>query len=811
MTRLLTVVVACVLAGAVLAPAGAAAGTYTVSACVGAGGGGVNNSWTPFALDGGSTANLDGHSAGSCAYGVGIGSDLYPPIGFLAQNGWTLTAPPGSSLSAYRLSYWVGWSGSGLASQLDDGASGTVLAAPCFAGQPVCGWDPGGTGTWGWASLSGSGSWPQLRLVTYCIANPCSGAYEHAYWQALAVAVSDPTPPAVRLTGGGLVTGGWLSGAQQVSFDATDVSGIRRTRLLVDGRLLSDDLRSCDYSYVVPCQNRSGTYSVDTTQLSDGPHTVAVEARDATDGNSSSASATFDVSNHPPPAPAVAVDGAGAWQDAGSWTLRWTNPIGDPAPVTAAGYQVCSLGGGNCHTGSTSVADGAAGAPDSTSGGFDIDTAGAYTIKLWLVDAAGNQSQANMSNPVPLRWDSATPGTAAIAPPTGTNAWLNAAQATTFAPTVEMAAGEPVPPSGIAGYAVSYGGSPPGTTVSTAADGTSAPVSPPPGGWPEGIDTIAARAISATGVPATTYATLQIRVDRTPPTLAAGGYGAPAPAWQPGPVTVRLVASDALSGVGAAEEGQPVSSGAHIAYALDTGAEQDTPGGSASVAVAGQGQHWLTFRAYDAAGNVSLPRTVYVNVGVPSVATVAAAGFWAQTANRSTFTAADGFGAPCPLDATLTASSDAYVDEAAATATHAGAATLVVRSAEGANARTLVDFGLPPSGGCSVASAQLRLYASASTAGRTLEVLRAGAPWSPAAVTWATRPGVTGAAATFASVAGGWQSVDVTPLIADAYRYGDTGLVVRDATESSGTAAGESLAGLDAATGTRPQLSISFR
>jgi hypothetical protein len=686
--RAAAVAFACVCALVFVGAAHAA--TYTVTACSAGGGNGTNNSWSEFAA-----GPVSVPYTSSCWPNRGLANDINQSVPYLAGDGLTLTAPAGTTLTALSATYQAAWDGGTWGGQVDD--THTALWCPSFSGY-ACGPYPPAPSWWdtyGPASFSLTGSWQTLRLVGWCpAAGGCQGNLQTA-WRDVAVTLTKATAPTLSLTGGGLISNASLSGAQALGWSATDPTGIRRVRLYVDGTLTSDQVEPCDYTYVVPCHAQSGDFVLDTTKLSDGQHTLRVEARDATDANAATQSASFTVSN-------------------------------------------------------------------------------------------------------------AGPGQARISPPVTTNGWLSAPQATTYSPQLTVDSGGPA----IAGYAVTTDGTTPGGTANVDARGV---VAPPPGGWPEGADTIEARAISTSGVASSQVATLVIRVDRTSPSVVVEGYGDPAPAWQPAPVNVRLAAADALSGVGAADDGAPVTAGGYFAYTVDAGPRTTTPGGLATVTLAAQGRHWITFQAYDVAGNVSQSQTVYVNVGNPTAGTPPGSGFWARTDNpNSRFTAAAAFGTNCPAQVTLTPVHDTYVDQSQPDQAYGSAATLVVRSAVDANARSLLDFSLPPAQGCAVTSAVLRLYSTASTGGRTLEAVRAGSPWTDTTVTWTTRPGGTGTPATAVTTANGWQAIDVTSQVADEYGYGDDGLIVRDAAEGAATAAGQSFVSSEGPASEQPQLVLTF-
>jgi hypothetical protein len=426
---------------------------------------------------------------------------------------------------------------------------------------------------------------------------------------------------------------------------------------------------------------------------------------------------------------------------------------------------------------------------------------GDYELRARLTDVAGNTTTYSLGRKVIAN---------APDPPRlqSRDAWLDAQEASVYGVAITAPAARP--PAGIAGYAVSYDGTEPGTDATVRADaGGNAVFGPPPGGWRDGTVVIKARTVAADGPVSKASGQARIRVDSTAPTLAVSGAGNGTD-WLPAPVTLSLGARDAGSGMGGAEDGQPVESGGHIAYELDGLPPRRVAGDEAAVLANGLGTHSLTARAYDAAGNVSGDRTVTFQVGRPeSALSDPNFGFWARTANPgTTFTAAASFGAACPAEVTLTPSRDTYVDEARPDASFGSASGLALRSNGGANARALLAFDLPAPAGCRVAAAQLRVHATAASAGRTLQAFRAGGSWDDD-TTWATRPGVAGTPAT-ASSGPGWVALDVTAQVQGIYDHGDDGLLLRDAAEGAAQSAGQAYGSREGVPAERPQLTVGF-
>lgn len=136
----------------------------------------------------------------------------------------------------------------------------------------------------------------------------------------------------------------------------------------------------------------------------------------------------------------------------------------------------------------------------------------------------------------------------------------------------------------------------------------------------------------------------------------------------------------------------------------------------------------------------------------------------------------------------VTVTNDAWVDQAAPATLNGTTPTLQVRSANGSNRRTYLRFTMPSRpAGCVLEQAELRLYNSAPTGGRTIDVYRAdpGAPlWEAGSLTWNNQPGRAGTAVGVTTPAGaGWQSWIVTDHARTLLTGTNNGFVLRDRTE----------------------------
>jgi hypothetical protein len=100
----------------------------------------------------------------------------------------------------------------------------------------------------------------------------------------------DTTPPSVGITSPG--NGQTVKGTVSVSANASDNVGVAGVQFFGDGTPLAPEVTTAPYAI-----------SVDTTQSSDGSHTITAVARDAAGNQTTSAPVTVTVSNAAPPAP----------------------------------------------------------------------------------------------------------------------------------------------------------------------------------------------------------------------------------------------------------------------------------------------------------------------------------------------------------------------------------------------------------------------------------------------------------------------------------------------------------------------------
>ena len=99
--------------------------------------------------------------------------------------------------------------------------------------------------------------------------------------------LSESVAPTLSDVGGAAWGGGTVTGIVPVTFAASDASGIQQQLVRSEtGQTLASATNPCDFTLAQPCpQQPSGSLSVDTRRVADGPHTFSLVVIDAA-GNS---------------------------------------------------------------------------------------------------------------------------------------------------------------------------------------------------------------------------------------------------------------------------------------------------------------------------------------------------------------------------------------------------------------------------------------------------------------------------------------------------------------------------------------------
>lgn len=410
----LALLIVAAMACALTASAHAAAGTYDVVAC-NAAAEGTNNSWTwstnapssgyysryescPYRV-GGSGGSADQQSGLSTTDALGLSSGAAPGSGA----GWTFTAPAGTTISGITYERDLGH-----ASDPSNywapamRADGTIVGETCqdtvADGETCAVGGPPGKGTEA-HTISGLAA-HELSVSIVCEAaseQECvTGATRHKVWAALygaTVTLSDEMPPTLSEPSGSLwgpgESGGYHTGTESVTVEAADVGGgVRSIILSSGGAPVTTYEAACDYTYPQPCPSSTGpqTLTLPTGSLGDGTHTLTLVAVDAAGNRSTVASEQIIVDNTPPGPP---VDLTASATEAGgsTFSVTWSDPSGQVAPISSATYQLCPAGSGPCESPTSAPATGPV--------NVTVPGTGSWTLAVWLTDAAGHSSPAN--------------------------------------------------------------------------------------------------------------------------------------------------------------------------------------------------------------------------------------------------------------------------------------------------------------------------------------------------------------------------------------------------------------------------------
>jgi hypothetical protein len=333
---------------------------------------------------------------------------------------WRWTAPPGTGITQVRGTWWhalhdsieqrLGGVSAGGAFEPFAAAAATDTAPAEFTkgfASPVAAFEDRllcARGEDKWCSLD-PGSWSALRALT--------------------ITVEDSGAPASWVVGGELVWGGWRRGTQSVSVAGYDPgAGLRFTETTLDGARVGLTELPCAKASIggewratqmQPCPTgAAAVHSVATSGFSDGPHTLVTCATDFAANSACAPAETVLIDNNPPAHPrAVALAGGDGWHREDDFDLGWENPDqGKASPIAGASWRIAGPAGYD------SGAQFAAGRDRSSLADLRLPAAGAYSLRLWLRDEAGNEASASAVT-VPLRFDDVRPSVAfATEPPT---------------------------------------------------------------------------------------------------------------------------------------------------------------------------------------------------------------------------------------------------------------------------------------------------------------------------------------------------------------------------------------------------------
>jgi hypothetical protein len=391
-----------------VATAPASAATFEVSTC-NAAPGFVNNSWraevtNPALITYNACPSSDNPRFGLGARGTLSRSRRSVPTG--AATRWRFDAPPTTAIVGIRADalfeqYNSRWQVGLL--------SGSQRLVGCRATR-----SPTGGGCVGTMSAGDYVALPPSHLLyteVYCVFGPCPlgvggkvGA--RASMTFARVTIADGTAPTLANAGGDLWTSGWIRGTRQLSFDATDNTGIKEVRASVDGGVKSSARRECDPT-LTTCPDWPGvSLTVPTgSDVPDGKHTLSLQAVDRAD-NVGDLTRDILIDNMPPAAPqGVAVSNGESWKSTPAFDVAWKNPPQAFAPIAGVEYTLCPAppAADSCVPGSKDAAS------VETLGGLQVPQPGDWLLTTWLRDEAGNAASETAATPVHLRFDPTPP------------------------------------------------------------------------------------------------------------------------------------------------------------------------------------------------------------------------------------------------------------------------------------------------------------------------------------------------------------------------------------------------------------------
>lgn len=584
-------------------PAAAEAGTYSVWECAGTGGGPAAGPDVQGPFGGGGYSTFNRCSESSSDFGI----SNFASNGAGAYQAFDVFAPPGTVFS------------SGYAEVNISNGGNNQGYVSIGNGSALTGHISTGTSGWQGINWSGQGNTTQFTVWLQCPV-ACTSASSWSWARNLVFTVDDQTSPSVSI-GGSLTEGGWFNGNGTLGVSGSDFGGgAWLVDTYVNGELLYRDTAACSLTTLLgdpvgtrltPCPTSNSTSinrDVGSSPFTQGANTFTgcvSDYRTIGNANRSCNSATINVDTAAPGAASgLSVAGGESWRSPNQFDLSWSNPAQAHAPIDGAAYRLTRIGGGY-DSGRQFVA----GSNRESLDDLTLPSPGEYQVKVWLRDAARNESEAT-ARTATLRLDPTVPPEVEARD----DGWIRRNDFEYKARWEQLEPSQ-VGPSGLAGYAVRVTQDPDTDPCVTGADpaATCSPAEVNNEGIGDTEMPVSAAEVSdgqwyihvvpvtGAGVKAAAVSHTPMPVDETDPQSSVSDLPGE---WVNRDVTVSVSSSDGLSGM-AASPGHSMDPQPRTCLQIDDGEAQCQPGDSLTRVIASEGQHTLRYFARDLAGNVN--------------------------------------------------------------------------------------------------------------------------------------------------------------------------------------------------------------